>query len=89
MQRSFQQEAMTAVAASTDGTYIAAGGVSGSIYIWTAADGCLVMVWPAHFKVDIVSFSSSGTATMQVTAMCRSPCHLMRMPTDHVYPGRA
>ena len=52
MQRSFQQEAMTAVAASTDGTYIAAGGVSGSIYIWTAADGCLVMVWPAHFKVQ-------------------------------------
>ena len=51
LQRSFLQENMTAIAASLDGTYVAAGGSSGSIYLWTAADGCLVAVWPAHFKV--------------------------------------
>ena len=53
LQRSFLQEGMRTVAASACGTYVAAGGASGTVYLWTAADGCLVAAWPAHFKVQV------------------------------------
>lgn len=42
LQRSFIVEKATAVAASPCGTYVAAGGVSGSIYIWEVASGRLL-----------------------------------------------
>ena len=58
LQRSFLQEAMRCVAASPCGTYVAAGGASGTVYVWTAADGCLVASWPGHFKASPWPLSS-------------------------------
>jgi WD40 repeat protein len=51
LQRSFAQERLTAVAASGDGAYLAAGGASGVLYIWELGSGRLLRTWPAHYKV--------------------------------------
>ena len=53
-QRSFAVEPLTAVAATADGLYCAAGGVSGSIYVWEVSSGRLLRSWPAHYKVGRV-----------------------------------
>ncbi len=50
-QRSFAQERLTALAASGDGAYLAAGGASGALYVWEAATGQLLRTWAAHYKV--------------------------------------
>lgn len=42
---------MQAATATQDGTYVLAGGTSGSVYVWEAATGRLLRSWPAHFKV--------------------------------------
>jgi WD40 repeat protein len=51
LQRSFTQESLTAVAASPNGAYLAAGGDSGTLYVWDTTSGALLRSWPAHYKV--------------------------------------
>lgn len=61
LQRSFTQESLTAVAASPNGAYLAAGGNSGTIYVWDTASGALLRSWPAHYKaVSCLVFSDTG-----------------------------
>ena len=50
-QRSFAAEALTAVAATRDGAFCAAGGASGAVFVWEASSGRLLRTWPAHYKV--------------------------------------
>lgn len=60
-QRCFTQEPITALAASPNGAYIAAGGSSGSLYVWCAASGALLRGWPAHYKaVSCLAFTDTG-----------------------------
>lgn len=54
LQRSFTQESLSAVAASPNGAYLAAGGNSGTIYVWDTASGALLRSWPAHYKVRVL-----------------------------------
>lgn len=51
LQRAFTVEPMQAVAATSDGMYVAGGGASGTIYIWATGSGQLLRSWPAHYKV--------------------------------------
>lgn len=43
-------EKMTSMVFSQDGTLCFAGAVSGSIYVWQTATGCLLRCWPAHVR---------------------------------------
>ena len=52
LQRSFCMERMSALAATPDGAYLAAGGASGTVYLWEVASGRLLRSWPAHYKVS-------------------------------------
>lgn len=49
--RSFAAEQLTAVAATRDGVYCAAGGASGAVFVWETSSGRLLRTWPAHYKV--------------------------------------
>eukprot|EP00775_Hariotina_reticulata_P006600 gene6600-6828_t len=61
LQRCFTQEALTALAASPNGAYLAGGGTSGTLYCWEVASGRLLRSWPAHYKaVSCLQFSDSG-----------------------------
>lgn len=61
LQRCFTQEPITALAASADGAYIAAGGASGTLHLWEAASGTLLRSWPAHYKpVSALAFTDAG-----------------------------
>jgi WD40 repeat protein len=51
LQRSFAQERLSSLAATRDGRYLAAGGGSGTLYVWDVASGQLLRAWPAHYKV--------------------------------------
>lgn len=51
LHRCFAMEPLTAVTATADGTYVFAGGASGSGYAWETASGKLLRIWPAHYKV--------------------------------------
>jgi WD40 repeat protein len=53
VQRSFTPERLTALAASPDGSYLAAGGGSGAVYLWDTPSGRLLATWPAHYKVGM------------------------------------
>jgi WD40 repeat protein len=50
-QRSFASEPLTAVAATPDGVFLAAGGASGAVHLWETSSGRLLKSWPAHYKV--------------------------------------
>ena len=51
LQRAFTVEPMQALAATADGAFVAAGGASGTIYLWATSSGQLLRSWPAHYKV--------------------------------------
>eukprot|EP00198_Chlamydomonas_reinhardtii_P007316 XP_001696652.1 predicted protein [Chlamydomonas reinhardtii] len=50
LQRSFAAEALTCLACSPDGAYLAAGGASGTLYLWEVGSGRLLRAWAAHYK---------------------------------------
>ena len=50
LQRSFTLEPITAVVASPDGSFVAGGAASGTVYIWQTGTGRLMRSWPAHYK---------------------------------------
>ncbi|KAG2429250.1 hypothetical protein HXX76_011019 [Chlamydomonas incerta] len=50
LQRSFAAEALTCLACSPDGAYLAAGGASGTLYLWEVGSGRLMRAWAAHYK---------------------------------------
>ena len=81
LQRSLLQERMHAVTASACSTYVAAGGASGTVYLWTAADGCLVASWPAHFKAGVRSAVGEQEAPCPLLsdALCRRLCPVSRL----------
>ncbi len=61
--RSFPPEQIVSVAASPsrDSPLIAAGGVSGRIYLWETATGELLRAWAAHYKaVGTLKFTDDG-----------------------------
>lgn len=60
LHRCFVVEQMQAVTATQDGTYVLAGGTSGSVYVWEAATGRLLRSWPAHFKAVTCLACSDG-----------------------------
>lgn len=51
LQRAFTVEPMHAIAATADGAFVAAGGASGTVYLWATSSGQLLRSWPAHYKV--------------------------------------
>jgi hypothetical protein len=51
LQRCFAAEQLRCVAASPDGSLVAAGGISGRVYVWQAGSGRLLRSWPAHYRV--------------------------------------
>ncbi len=53
LQRSFAAEALTCLACSPDGAYLAAGGASGTLYLWEVGSGRLLRAWAAHYKVSV------------------------------------
>lgn len=58
--KSFPAEHIKPVAANSDGTYLAGGGVSGDIYLWEVTSGRLLKKWNAHYRaVTCLVFSSS------------------------------
>lgn len=55
-------EPCISVAASRDGSLIAAGGASGRAYLWDVATGELLRAWQAHFKaISCAVFSDCGS----------------------------
>ena len=51
-------EEMGPLVSSTDGTWLVAGGASGSIYAWEASTGCLLGVCKAHYRaVSCLAFA--------------------------------
>lgn len=50
LQRAFTVEPMHAIAATADGAFVAAGGASGTVYLWATSSGQLLRSWPAHYK---------------------------------------
>lgn len=50
-QRCFAAEQLTAVAATRDGVFCAAGGSSGAVFVWETSSGRLLRTWPGHYKV--------------------------------------
>ena len=60
--KSFAAEPLGCVAASPDGTYCAAGGASGAIYLWETSSGRLLRSWPAHYKVGERVVQGQGPA---------------------------
>lgn len=77
LQRSFTQESLTAVAASPNGAYLAAGGNSGTIYVWDTASGALLRSWPAHYKVRMPRLALSN--------VLKAPCNIQQSNTCSVY----
>ena len=63
LQRAFTLESIHAVAASADGCFVAGGGASGTIYIWSTASGQLLRSWPAHYKVCLPDPLSAAELT--------------------------
>lgn len=62
LQRSFTLEPITAVVASPDGSFVAGGAASGTVYIWQTGTGRLMRSWPAHYKtVTALVFSQDGS----------------------------
>ncbi|MEW5316242.1 MAG: hypothetical protein WDW38_007623 [Sanguina aurantia] len=62
VQRSFTVERTAALASSMDGTYLAAGGASGTIYLWEVGSGRLLRTWAAHYKaVSVLAFAEGGS----------------------------
>lgn len=57
--RCFAVEPLAALAATPDGVYCAAGGASGTIYVWETSSGRLLRSWPAHYKVGGAEVNSS------------------------------
>jgi hypothetical protein len=55
LQRCFAAEQLRCVAASPDGSLVAAGGASGRIYVWQAGSGRLLRSWPAHYRVRLTA----------------------------------
>lgn len=51
--RSFVAEKITAVASTPSGAYVAGGGASGSLYIWSVSTGRLLLSYKAHYKACI------------------------------------
>eukprot|EP00892_Ulva_mutabilis_P008296 jgi/Ulvmu1/5839/UM025_0097.1 len=49
-QRSFASEKLTAVTTAPSGGFIAAGGASGTLYIWATSSGRLLLAHKAHFQ---------------------------------------
>eukprot|EP00756_Hemistasia_phaeocysticola_P051066 Hpha_TRINITY_DN26245_c0_g1::TRINITY_DN26245_c0_g1_i1::g.184592::m.184592/K14829/IPI3; pre-rRNA-processing protein IPI3 len=46
---------------ATDGYHVAAGGVSGKLYVWQVATGAMLRLWDGHFKmITRVAFSPDG-----------------------------
>lgn len=60
LQRAFTLESIHAVAASADGCFVAGGGASGTIYIWSTASGQLLRSWPAHYKVCLLEMLNAA-----------------------------
>ncbi|KAK9790948.1 hypothetical protein WJX73_006419 [Symbiochloris irregularis] len=64
LHRCFAMEPLTAVTASADGSYVFAGGASGSAYIWETSSGRLLRIWPAHYKAATCMALSDGAAVL-------------------------
>jgi WD domain, G-beta repeat len=61
-QRSFVAEKLSCVAADRAGALVAAGGASGTLYVWQASSGRLAATVKAHTKaVARLRFSDAGT----------------------------
>lgn len=73
LQRCFAAEQLRCVAASPDGSLVAAGGASGRVYVWQAGSGRLLRLWPAHYRVrwrHILQPDSCGNHTGEAQQRC-------------------
>ncbi|CAG9461188.1 unnamed protein product [Pedinophyceae sp. YPF-701] len=60
--RSFALEPLQSLAATACGTFVAAGGSSGIMYLWEAGGGRLLRQWPAHYKAaTALAFTDCGS----------------------------
>ncbi|CAH9111160.1 unnamed protein product [Cuscuta epithymum] len=48
--KSFPSESINPLVSNADGSFIAGGGASGSIYLWQVATGKLLKKWHAHYR---------------------------------------
>lgn len=50
-------ERLACLAMSTDGAFIAAGGLNGKLYLWETSEGALLKVFDAHYaRVTVIRF---------------------------------
>jgi hypothetical protein len=86
-QRSFAAEPLTAIAATADGLYCAAGGASGAIHVWEVSSGRLLRSWPGHYKVGRILAAAAVMRTgmlrlVQIGGMeWATVCQLMVSPS--------
>ncbi|KAH6556527.1 hypothetical protein KP509_1Z173300 [Ceratopteris richardii] len=56
--KSYPVEPIGPLACTSDGSYLAGGGLSGRIYLWEVSSGRLLRVWAAHYKaITCLAFS--------------------------------
>lgn len=69
--RCAQAETMLSVAVDPTGVWVAAGGVSGNLYLWRAGDGALVRVTRAHLKpISALTFAADGVRVLTGSEDC-------------------
>lgn len=65
------ETALSALAFSSDGAFIAGGGVSGRCYVWCASTGVMLASWDAHFqRVNRVVFSDDDEVLLTAGDDC-------------------
>ncbi|XP_010061738.3 protein ROOT INITIATION DEFECTIVE 3 [Eucalyptus grandis] len=92
--KSFPAEPILPLAANSEGTYIAGGGVSGEIYLWEVPTGKLLRKWHAHYRAitclvfsddDSLVISGSEDGSVRVWSLFMIFDDMRRQEATHLY----